>query len=274
MRLTTQMAFGRTYCAVAITALLIAGDATAQTQDPKQVVQQAVNSELAAARTDHSLWRYLKQEAGQNEYIVVETSKGTISKHVKEDGHPVSAVTIKTDNEGVQRYIHDPGLQAKQRRDGEHDDKSATELLNLMPQAFIWMIDSESPESINLSYRPNPGFSPPDMEARVMGGMSGTLVVAKEGHRIQSFKGRLQNDVTIGFGLLARLRQGSTFDIERRQVGEGLWEITETHVHISGHALFFKTIGTQEDEIKTRFTPVPAGTTLEQAVALLDEPLK
>jgi hypothetical protein len=43
-------------------------------------------------------------------------------------------------------------------------------------------------------------------------------------------------------------------------------------VHISGHALFFKTIGTQEDEVKSDFTLVPLGTTLEQAVGLLAEP--
>jgi hypothetical protein len=43
-------------------------------------------------------------------------------------------------------------------------------------------------------------------------------------------------------------------------------------VHISGHALFFKTIGTQEDEVKSDFTLVPLGTTLEQAVELLNGP--
>ena len=32
-----------------------------------------------------------------------------------------------------------------------------------------------------------------------------------------------------------------------------MWQITETHVHIGGHALLFKTIGEQEDEVKTEF---------------------
>jgi hypothetical protein len=45
-------------------------------------------------------------------------------------------------------------------------------------------------------------------------------------------------------------------------------------VHISGHALFFKTIGTQEDEVKSNFSLVPLGTTLEQAVGLLAGPAK
>ena len=268
------MAFGSNFCAVALSMVLMAPGARAQTQDAQQIVKEAVTAELAAARDDHSHWRYLKKEAGGNEYIVVETANGAISRHVTENGQPPSPATLKADDDAVQKFIHDPGLQAKQRRDGEHDDKSAAELLNLMPQAFLWKVDNETADLVNLSYRPNPSFLPPDMESRVMGGMTGTLAVVKEGHRIRTFKGRLERDVTIGYGLLARLHQGSTFDIERRQVGEGFWEITETHVHISGHALFFKTIGTQEDTVKSKFTPVSAGTTLEQAVELLNEPLK
>jgi hypothetical protein len=103
--------------------------------------------------------------------------------------------------------------------------------------------------------------------------MAGTLVVSKPAHRIKTFKGTLSEDIAIGWGLLARIKQGGTFDVERRQVvGPGLWCITQTHVHISGHALFFKTIGQQEDEVKTDFTQVPAGTTLEQALGMLKEP--
>jgi predicted metalloprotease with PDZ domain len=51
-----------------------------------------------------------------------------------------------------------------------------------------------------------------------------------------------------------------------------MWVITETHVHITGHALFFKTIGQQEDEVKTEFTQVPQGTTLEQALGMVAAP--
>ena len=261
-------------CAVALGAMLLGFSGRAYAEDPRAIVQAAVNSELAAAREDHSHWRYVKQEAGGNEFVVVETKDGAISKHVKESGHAPSAQTLQNDNASIQRFIQDPDLRAKQRKDGEHDDKSATELLNEMPVAFLWKVESETPELVNLSYVPNPDFSPPDMESRVMGGMTGTMVVNKEGHRIRTFKGRLENDVTIGFGFLARLRSGSTFDIERRIVGDGIWEITETHVHINGHALFFKTISTQEDEVKTNFTQVPAGTTLQQAVEMLNEPSK
>ncbi|MGP8260468.1 MAG: hypothetical protein ACLQM6_11020 [Acidobacteriaceae bacterium] len=240
-----------------------------QTQDAKQIVQQAVSAETLANRDDHSHWRYLRSEAGGNSFVTVETEYGEVSRHVNENGRPASAKVLAEDDAHNQKFIHDPAMQQKQRQNGAHDDKSADELMNLLPQAFVWKVESETPENTTLHFEPNPNFTPPDMEARVMGAMSGTLVVDKEQHRIRTMKGQLESDVTIGFGLLARIKQGSTFDVERRQVAPGCWAITETHVHISGHALLFHTIGQQEDEVKTGFTLVPPGTTLEQGVGLL-----
>jgi hypothetical protein len=72
----------------------------------------------------------------------------------------------------------------------------------------------------------------------------------------------------IGWGVLGRLRAGGTFRVERREIAPRLWQITETHVHIEGKALFFKNIGQQQDEVQTDFTLVPAGTTLEQAAEM------
>lgn len=240
-------------------------------QDANQIVKQAVQTELEAARNDHSHWRYLQHEDGGDLFAVVETQFGAISRHVEQGGKPASPQVLADDDAKIQRFIHDPSLQAKQRANGAHDDKSASELLQQMPTAFVWKVDKIDSEGITLSYHPNPDYDPPDMESRVMGAMSGTMVVSRDSHRIRTFKGRLMQDVTIGFGLLARIKAGGTFDIERRPIASGIWQITETHVHISGHALFFKTIGQQQDEVKTDFTPVPPGTTLEQAVPMLKE---
>lgn len=102
-----------------------------------------------------------------------------------------------------------------------------------------------------------------------MGKMEGTLIIDNKQHRIETMKGRLSEDINIGFGILGRLRKGGTFNVERRQVAPGLWQITQTHVHIDGRALFFKTIGQQEDEVKSEFTQIPAGTTLKQAAEML-----
>ena len=255
-------------------AMLAASGRAMHAEDPKQIVQQAVNAELAANRADDAHWRYVETEMGGNKYIVVETEHGALKRHIEEGGKPLPAEANNEDLAAIQRFIHDPSLQAKQKRDGAHDEKDAEELLNLLPQAFVWKIESETPTTISLAFQPDPNFHPPDMEARVMGEMAGTLVVDKSLHRIKTMKGALTQEIDIGFGILGKLRKGGTFDIERREVAPGLWEVTESRVHIDGRALFFKTIGQQQDELKFEFTRVPPGTTLEQAVGMLDAPAK
>jgi hypothetical protein len=263
------MGNGTKWFAGALGGVLVAATAAAQAQDAKQIVRQVVNAELAANRDDHSHWRYLETEMDGSKYVVVETEHGAVKRHIDENGKPASAAVLAEDDEYIQKFIHDPSLQARQRQNGLKDDESFTELINLFPTAFDWKIVSDGGDTVTLAFHPDPNFHPPDMESRVMGRMSGTLSVDKSGYRIRTFQGALGEDVTIGFGLLARIKQGSSFRIEHRPVGSGVWLVTQTHVHISGHALFFKTIGQQEDEVKSDFTPVAPGTTLEQAVGML-----
>jgi len=208
----------------------------------------------------------------RSKYMVVETQFGAIKRHIEYQGRPAPASVLAEDDAYNQKFINDPAMQAKQKRDGQHDDKSATELLNMLPQAFDWKIESETADTTTLSFQPDADFDPPNMEGRVMGKMQGTLVVDKKQHRIQTMKGMLSEDINIGFGLLGRLKRGGTFNVERRQVAPGLWQITQTHVHIDGRALFFKTIGEQQDEVKSEFIQIPAGTTLEQAMGMLTAP--
>ena len=96
------------------------------------------------------------------------------------------------------------------------------------------------------------------MQFRVLSTMAGDLVIARDGDRIQTLRGTLTSDVKFGFGLFGKLDQGGTFDVERREISPGHWQITETHVHIGGKAMLFKTIGQQEDEVKTDWKPSTA----------------
>lgn len=238
-------------------------------QDAREVVRRAVRSEMTASHNDHSLWRYRDEERDSHTVsVVVQTASGSVKRTIERGGRPLSAEEARAEDERIQAFIHDTSKLAKQKRDGAGDDKNAAELLNMLPEAFTWRVANENRETVALAFAPDPNFQPPDMQSRVLGAMSGELVVDKRQQRIRTIRGTLTQDVTIGYGLLGRLKQGGTFAVERREVKPGLWQITETHVHIEGKALFFKTIGQQQDEVQTEFREVPQGTTLEQAAEM------
>jgi hypothetical protein len=239
-------------------------------KDAKEIVRTAMQAELSADLNDHSHWRYRDAQSDGTDTvsIVVETGHGSVKRLIARNGHPLTEAEAKAEDQRVRNFIHDPAQLAKQRKDGLQDGKNAEELLRMLPEAFLWKVQSEDAEKITLSFVPNPSFNPPNMQGRVLGDMAGELVVNKAQNRIETISGKLTQDVTIGWGLLGRLHQGGTFRVERRQVAPGLWNITETHVHIEGRVLFFKSIGEQEDEVQTEFTQMPAGITLEEAVEM------
>ncbi|HTV09296.1 MAG TPA: hypothetical protein VMD97_09665 [Candidatus Aquilonibacter sp.] len=241
--------------------------------DPAAVeqVRQAVAAELEANRTDKSIWTYRENDItpGKNAvYHTIETTQGTLRRLIELNGRPLTGQAAANEKNRIENYVHDSSAQAKAQRASAHDDAQAAELLKMLPNAFLWTKGAESSEYETLNFRPNPNFNPPDMQSRVLGAMAGELVVSKEGHRIRTLKGQLTDNVLIGWGILGKLDKGGTFDVERRMVGDGRWQITETHVHIGGHALLFKTIGQQEDDVKTDWAPSTAKTLEEAATQL------
>jgi hypothetical protein len=247
-----------TFLALFLSVALPVAAAQVSQPDALEAVRSAMRSELEANHTDQSIWTYRdhdKTPDTDGTYITIETRQGTLRRLIALGGQPLSTSAAAAETQRIETYVHDPAAQAKARKNSAHDDAQATDLLKMLPDAFIWTKVSETPEFITLKFQPNPNFSPPNIEAHVMGAMGGEMVIARNGNRIRTLRGQLTYNVLIGFGVLAKMFKGGTFDVERRLVGEGHWQITETHVHIGGHALLFHSIGQQEDEVKTDWKP-------------------
>jgi len=263
------MMTARTLLPMAVVSILTLPAAHAQS--PQTLVQQAVDTELAASRNDHSLWHYRMKETQENNsiYDVVDTPHGEVKQKIEQQGRPLTPEEQQAETARVHSFVNDKRAQAKQKRDGEHDDQSAEKMLNLLPRAFTWTLTSTSGNDITLHFVPDPDFRAPDIESRVLAAMEGDLVIDRQQHRVRIIRGKLSHDVQIGFGFLGKLHQGGTFNVERSQLAPGLWQITETHVHIEGRALLFKNIGQQTDEIKYRFEPVAPSITLNEAASMV-----
>jgi hypothetical protein len=271
MGLTTFLRFGWVGLLV---AGVVVGPTWGQQQNLKaqEMVRVAMQTELNASRDDHSHWEYkdvYTGESGEKVLRVVETGKVSLKKKVQENGQPLTAEELKAEDERIKGFVNDPLQQAKQHRDSMQDDKRAESMLRMLPVAFLWSVKREDTETVTLGFVPDPAFEPPTMESRVFAAMAGEIVVEKRQHRIQTIEGKLVSDVTFGWGLFGRMKKGGTFEVERRQLTTGVWQITESHVHIDGKALLFKTIGEQEDELKSEFRRMPQTETLEQAAERL-----
>jgi hypothetical protein len=243
--------------------------AAAQPLSPRELVNQVVANELEANQNDHSHWMYRdsdKLTAKSTVKLVVETSEATISKTIELNGRPLTPKEQAEDQAQMETLVNDPSARAKQRKKSAHDDEQGVELTKMVANAFLWTEVGESNGEITLHFKPNPAFQPPTYASRVFAAMAGTMVVDAKQKRLKDLSGTLIRPVEFGWGLLGKLEKGGTFRVVRSEVAPGEWEITETHVHISGHAFIIRSINEQEDEITSDYKRTPPSMTLRKAI--------
>jgi len=251
--------------ALASILLLVSHPTPAGAEDAKQIVQEAVQTEIAAGKSDHSKWLYYETDRKVGRTVkqwTAQTPKGTLERVLEENGRTTNEQEQKS---RMENFIRDGAAQEKQAKEGQHDDRESTKMLNMLPNGFLWNVTASQGDTITLHFKPNPNYRAPDIESRVFAVTEGDMVVTKEDHRIVTIKGRMMRGVKFAGGLLGGLDPGGTFDVERRKTGHGEWQITETHVHIHGRVLFFKTISEQEDDEKTKFQQLSENVSLPEA---------
>lgn len=261
------------YITIALLSFLLftgfCGSSGAQKLSAHQLVEQVVTNELQANQNDHTHWMYRDSDtvpAKTTVKLVVETPDGTASKLILLNGHPLTAQQQAQDEARMESVLTDPSVVAKQRKSSAHDDQQAVSLMKMLPDGFLWSYAGESHGKITLAFKPNPAFQPPTYASRVFAGMAGQMIVDAAQKRLIVLSGKLIQTVEFGWGIFGKMDKGGTFRVVRSQVAPGIWEITETHVHIQGHMLIFKSINEQEDEITSDYKKTPSSMTLREAI--------
>ena len=194
-------------------------------------------------------------------YNAIETPQGELRRLIELNGQKLSPQAEQKEVVRIQHFLNDPGEQAKQRRDGEHDDAQAERFTRMLPEAFTWTIVSQQGDATKLHYAPNPAFHAPSMEARVLAAMEGDMVVAHDGNRIQSLRGKLTHDVRFSGGGILRQDEcagGNLSSVDRRPGRpRSPGDRREPRPHRTATQLIFKTISQNSDEIKTGWKPSP-----------------
>jgi hypothetical protein len=235
------------------------------------LVRDIIEHEIDAQAKDKSLWCYrkLEEKDGPRRLFMVCQAKGAqIERLLAVNGKPLDEIQQETENQRIRNLLHSKRELQKQERQRHEDGKQATELLELIPDAFVFRIEEKDGNRIKVKFTPNPAFHPSGHQAEVFYHMEGTLTLDMDQKRLAEINGRLKSPVKFGGGLLGHLDEGGTFLVKQQEVGPGCWEMTTMDVQMSGKALFFKTIDVRQKEIDSEFQPVPASATIEQAAEM------
>ena len=237
------------------------------------LVREVIHNEIQAELQDQSLWcfREEQQEDGKPRRTldVCESSDGDVERLVAINGKPLDPAQQRSEDQRIQALLGRPSQiranQKKQREDAEQERN----MLRPFPEAFHFRCQSVSGSLVTLRFEPNPGFRPASRTAFVFHHMEGSMTVDARQKRIVEINGRLTSEVKFAGGLLGHLDKDGTFFVQQGEVAPGHWDLKALSVQMSGKAVFFKTIAVLEKKEISGYRPLAQGTTLQQAVAQL-----
>ena len=276
MRLLVIVVFTVTIALVFAASLLLASPSSSQTSDVRppanEFVLQIIDNEVQAEKNDHSHWM-LRLETRKSEKTevreVVETKDGNLDRLISVNGKPLPEEQRRERERGLQRLISNPAELKKSQREQDEDQVRSQRLLKTLPDALVFEYGEQRGDLVELKFKPNPHFRPPSHEAAVVHAMEGVLWVNGRQRRLAEISGRLTHAVKFGGGLLGHLDAGGHFHVKQEEVQPGYWELAVLDVYMKGKALFFKTIGVQEETKRSMFRRVRDDLTAAQGANLL-----
>ena len=265
--------------AVVVAVILLGSNALSQSDSVRfeisaaDLARKVVTNELKIQNEQQGHWMYrLEKEASGRKQVqeILETSNGPLSQLLSIDGHPLDAEQQRIENQRMQRLVSHPDEQRKLQQASNKKAEQGARLFRILPDVFVFTYANRQGDLVTLTFRPNPSFQPPSLEARVFHGMEGEMTVDTKQERLAALNGHLVEDVKFGGGLLGHLDKGGKFEVRQAEVAPGHWEMTDLHVDMKGKALLFKTIGAQETENHSAFHRVPDNVTFVEAAGILN----
>jgi len=241
--------------------------ANCATGESSALVAKVVRHELDTASTQ-GRWMYTAAYTENGiQYVSrnVQTDDGIISWIVTRNGVPLSRDSRLKQIQGL---ISNESALARNRKAMISDAASINSLLAALPGSVQFGCAVRTGDVAQVDFQPKPGYSPWNIEQRIIAGMSGSLQLNLKEMRLTSASGAVQSDLFLFMGL-GRIYRGSTISLSRAKTSTGAWETSYVSTHISGQILFLKTVAKNRDESRTDYCPVPEGLRAQDVVPYL-----
>jgi hypothetical protein len=239
------------------------------------LVARALATEALSARDASHPMRYRLRRSSPrvtSTKEIVETRDGDVARLVQISDQPLSPVDAQKEEARLDALLGDPGRQRHRKQSEEAETGIVLKLLRMLPQAFTYEYEGagQGPSGAvrKFRFRPNPGFSPPDMETQALTALSGELWIDAAEERVTRLEGHLQQDTDYGWGILGKLDKGGWIVLEQARVGAGQWRIVRFQMKMDLRILF-KTKSFDTVQKMSQYAPVPAKLDYRQAIQML-----
>ena len=248
----------------------------AQSLTPAQaqaLVERSLRAELQTLQDHNHPMRYLLRKTSPRLTTtkeIFETRDGAVARLVSIFDRPLNPDEEAREQARLDGLLSDPGRQRHRKQSEEGDLGIVLKLLRMLPNAYLYQYAGAGPAGSmeKFTFRPNPNFSPPDLESQALTAMTGEIWIDAAQERVMRLEGHLQQDTNYGWGVLGKLDKGGSIVIEQAEIAERQWRIARFQMKMDLRVLI-KTRNIDTTEEMTRYEPVPAGTSYRQAIQML-----
>jgi hypothetical protein len=201
---------------------------------------------------------------------VVETPVGRVRFLLEINGQPISSDQTGQERGRLAEVVADPAAFVQAAQTQKDEEVHARQMLTLLPKGFLLENMREDGPDWRIDFRPDPAYSPSGMEAKVLHGMTGYMLIDRQDLRLHHIEGRLLQDESLDMGLVT-VHAGSNFATTKADI-DGHWRTVHVVSDVRAKAVLFKSIVRNQEVTRSMLHPLDVGPTVAQAVAMAEEP--
>ena len=251
-----------------------------------QWATEAATNELKVLQPGPPFLRYrmhIKNAKGDQVRDVIQSKDGAVARLILKEGRPLTAEEDADERERLKAMLDSPSAYAKHVRGDVTDRKLAHDLIQWLPQAMLYtyvpgqpqrsdrLMKPDDPPEIVIDYKPNPAWSPPEIEADPLTGLEGRVWIDARTHHLTRAEGNVFRGVNMA-GFIAHIYEGGKISFEQTRVGDQHWIFSKVIEHIELRVLF-KRVNEDSEAEASEFREVPAMSYQDAIHTLLATPL-
>ena len=181
----------------------------------------------------------------------------TYRKLVERDGRKLTAEDLAKEDEkqeakearkSAKLYSDDPAKRASAESERKlKETKTIEEIFRIFEFRIVKREEINGRSALLVSFEPREGVETSSRGGKILKKFSGRAWFDEQDRQLVRVEGELNDDLSFGFGLLAKLRKGARAVMERRKVNDEIWLPSEAR--FVGHARVFLVKGIHVDTV-------------------------
>lgn len=159
----------------------------------------------------------------------------------------------------AQRQAESPGERqariAKYQRDRSRDRAMMAQLTEAFTFQLVGTRMLNSFTTYVLKAVPRPNYQPPNLQTKVLKGMQGELWIDQQSYQWVKVRAEVIHPVSIE-GFLARVYPGTSFELEKAPVRDGIWQPSHFAMRSRARVLLLVDHNSQEEDTYFDYQPV------------------